>query len=369
MTLRARSVVLAAVLALACASGPSSGAYPRPVPRTWDRGFNFTTWSPDSYASPAAVAALRDLRATGANAIALIPTWYQASPTAVTIAPDGNRSPTDRSIATIVGQAKALGLKVFLRPQVDDEGDTPRYDFHPSSLRAWFASYRRFIYHYARLADALGVDLLSVGAEYHRLDGPRDTARWLQVIAGVRRRFHGPLTYGANSGDAWDQIGFWRALDVIGIDAYFALTTPGTPAPGVATIVDRWRTFTDQSRRTYHYLGAMRALAARYHKWIVFTEVGYPSTTQALVQPWAPSGSYTGEPQRRAFEALFRAFSRECWFRGMYIWDWRTNPTAGGPGDADYTPQRKPAQATISRWYHAIGSVSPSAGPRGRCAW
>jgi hypothetical protein len=313
-----------------------------------------------------AAESLERARATGANAIALIPTWYQPSADATTIAPDPDQTPTDESIAVIVRRAQALGLKVFLRPVVDDVGSIPRLEFKPTSPSAWFASYRAFIYHYANLAEALGVDMMSVGHEFHQLDGRGFTADWLRVIAGVRRRYHGPLTYGANNSDAWTHIGFWRALDVIGIDAYFPLSTGG--APGVARLVRHWRTFADRSGVTHHYLGEMRDLSARLHKRIVFTEVGYPSTTEGLVQPWTPTGSYASEPQRRGFEALFRALGRACWFAGVYIWDWRTDPAAGGPGNTNYTSQGKPAEATIRRWFQSRPPVARKRSRRARAA-
>lgn len=356
-------MILASVVALLCGGGASA----RTTPDDWVRGFNFTDWSPDFYASPTAAESLRQLQATGANAVALIPTWYQASRKATTIAPDSQLSPTDQSIAAIVARAKAAGLRVFLRPVVDSEGITPRFDFDPASPQAWFRSYRRFIDHYATLAQTLGVDMLSVGHEYHRLDGPRFTTSWRRVIAGVRRRFHGPLTYGANSDDAWTHVRFWDDLDVIGIDAYFSLSTGHTL--GVPRIVSHWRKFTDRRGTTHRYLNAMATLSRRDHKPIVFTEVGYPSTRDALVKPWNPGKSYDAVSQQRAFEALFRALADKCWFRGLYIWDWSANPAAGDPRDADHTPQGKPAAHTIQDWFTAsTPRAAGAARRRARCS-
>jgi hypothetical protein len=199
--------------------------------------------------------------------------------------------------------------------------------------------------------------MLSVGHEYHRLDGPDHTADWLRVIAGVRQRFHGELTYGANSDDAWTHIGFWPALDVIGVDAYFPLSTGG--APDVVDIVHAWGSFTDGGG-AHHYLADMAALSERFGKPIVFTEVGYASTPDALVRPWTSGGAYAAAPQQRAYEALFSALHDRCWLRGTYIWDWPADPTAGGPGDGGYTPRGKPAEATIRRWYSQPGPRGPT---------
>lgn len=364
--MRARLIVVVAVVAaLLVVSSRGGGAPTIGVPADWIKGFNFTNWSPHSYGRAGAAKSLRRLRATGADAIALIPTWYQSSPQATRIAPDRRRSPTDHSIAVAVRRAKAAGLRVFLRPVVDDQGHTPRLDFVPASPQAWFQSYRAFIYHYARLARRLRVNMLSVGHEYHRLDGPGFTGSWLKVIAGVRRRYHGPITYGANGDDAWTHIGFWKALDVIGIDAYFALSTGDNPS--VSQIVSRWHEFTDAGGTTHRYLDRMGALSRRYHKPIVFTEVGYPSTPDALAEPWVSGRSYAADQQERGFEALFQALAGKCWFRGLYIWDWSTDPSAGGRGDGDYTPEGKPAARTIRRWFTT--SAPSTAGRRpARCS-
>ena len=121
---------------------------------------------------------------------------------------------------------------MFLRPAVDTKDRTARAALRPRSVRAWFRSYRRFIQHYASLAERLDVDMLSVGLEYRSLDGPAHAADWRRVIRAVRARFSGSLTYGANGADAWTRVRFWDALDLIGIDAYFPLSKGGSPRQG-----------------------------------------------------------------------------------------------------------------------------------------
>ena len=155
------------------------------------RGFNFTTWWQDEYASPQAAESLTELAATGANSVALVPSWYQRSRRSTEIAPDADRSPTDESVAVAVARARELGLRVFLRPTVESRDRTPRAELRPRSARAWFRSYRRFILHYAQLAQRLGVDMLSVGSEYRSLDGPDRARSWRRVIAMRPSRLRG----------------------------------------------------------------------------------------------------------------------------------------------------------------------------------
>ena len=92
-----------------------------------------------------------------------------------------------------VTRAKRLGLRVFLRPTVETGDGTPRAELHPRSTRAWFRSYRRFIEHYASLAQRLGVDMLSVGLEYQSLDGPGNARRLAPRDRGGPSPLHGAV--------------------------------------------------------------------------------------------------------------------------------------------------------------------------------
>jgi hypothetical protein len=317
------------------------------------RGFNFTTWWHDEYASPHAARSLSQLAGTGANSVALVPSWYQRSRRSTRIGPDADRSPTDQSLAIAVARAQDLGLQVFLRPTVETQDGTPRAELRPRSPSAWFRSYRRFIRHYARLAQRLGVDMLSVGLEYRSLDGPSHARSWRRVIRTVRARFNGRLTYGANGADAWTRVRFWGALDVIGVDAYFPLSDRGTPS--AAQIARRWGRFTDRFGVTHRYLGQMRSLARAHRKPIVLTELGYPSSVRAAAKPWSTGGRYSGAAQRRALDGAFRALSRQRWFAGLYIWEWNVDPRSGGRGDTGHTPQGKPAERSIASWFRRLG--------------
>lgn len=52
---------------------------------------------------------------TGANAVALTPTWYMADKKASVIAPT-DATPTDDSLRLIIRRAKALGLRPMSSP-------------------------------------------------------------------------------------------------------------------------------------------------------------------------------------------------------------------------------------------------------------
>ena len=57
---------------------------------------------------------------------------------------------------------------------------------------------------------------------------------------------------------------------------------------------------------------------------------------------------------RGASQLLLRGFSSilgKPWFAGLFFWNWQTNPVSGGPGDLGYTPQNKPAQEILQKFF------------------
>ena len=101
----------------------------------------------------------------------------------------------------------------------------------------------------------------------------------------------------------------------------------------------------------------MGALAARHRKPVVLTELGYPSATDAAATPWKKGGRYSGAAEQRALDGRLKALARQPSFAGLYVWEWRADPAAGGPGDAGHTLQGKPAERAIAAWYG--GSLAP----------
>jgi hypothetical protein len=43
------------------------------------------------------------------------------------------------------------------------------------------------------------------------------------------------------------------------------------------------------------------------------------------------------------------------WFLGAQFWLWRSAPDAGGMTDYSFTPQGKPAEAVMRKWYAWYG--------------
>ena len=98
-------------------------------------------------------------------------------------------------------------------------------------------------------------------------------ADWRRLIAKVRAEFDGPLVYSANF-DSWDGIGFWDALDFIGVSAYFPLSDRADPSLG--ELEAGW----DRA------LGPLEAASKRWGRPVLLTETGFPSIASAARAPW-----------------------------------------------------------------------------------
>lgn len=298
-------------------------------------------WWRDDYLAPSLGAQLDVLKSSGVDWVELTARWYQAERNSTGIAPHDERSPSDASLRHAIALARGRGLKVFLKPQLDLLGDGWRGEIGMTSdenWAAWFASYTRFIEHYAVLARESQVDLFSVAVELDATRG-RD-ADWRKVIAAVRAVFPGPLTWAANWGREID-IRFWDALDFVGIDEYALLEArDGASDPDLRRMA--------QQRRE-----GLRRFAAEVRKPVLFTEIGERSVSRAAVpaSDWRGHGAVDLERQQRLVRMWIEVFRDEPWLAGTFWSGWLTTPPGDPAENDDFTPQGKPAWKLIEQFY------------------
>ncbi len=303
-----------------------------------DRGVNLTGYQPDVFPSPTAAGQLDAIAATGATTVSIVITWYEQNKTSNDVQPDGAKSATDDGVRTLAAAAASRGLTVALKPHVDVLDGTFRGEIAPSDPAAWMRSYTGFVTHVADLAASVGAGTLVVGTELQTLSGRTDD--WRALIAQVRQKFHGRLTYAANWVDEAERINFWDALDIIGIDAYMPLVKDNAD-PTVRALVQGW-----QQWRT-----RLEKLSGKVDRSVLFTELGYASRLGAAEQPSQEgSGAISQPAQARLYEAAFRVWRDVSWFAGIWWWDW---PGDGGDPARDagsYPPVGKLAESTLTRW-------------------
>lgn len=258
---------------------------------------------------------------------------------------------SDEGLAATARLAQARGLKTLLRPHLwltdapDGKwlGDVAMAS--ETDWTRWFESYRRFILHYAELAQAERIELLSVGAELSTTTARE--ADWRRVIAEVRRVYSGKLTYAANWHREFEQIRFWDALDFIGIQAYFPLGDQERPS--LEELAAAWRP----------HVAAIERVQRRFAKPVLFTEIGYRSAAGAAARPWEwparsrePAAEAELAFQADLYEAFFRTFWDRPWFAGAYFWKWFPGlERAARPPGREFSPQNKPAENVLARWY------------------
>jgi len=317
------------------------------IPGEFQKGIDYAAWWQGQYSTTSADQSLNKLNATGAKWLGLVVTGYQETITSTVITYTLPRTPTDSDLVHVITQAHSLGMRVMLKPHLDLNNDHAHWRGQigtafttEAEWETWFASYRDFIAHYASLAQANGVEQFCVGTELVGTTGRE--ADWRQVISDVRSLFSGPITYASNHSSEETSIQWWDAVDYIGVDAYYPLTSKNDPT--LAELKAAWVTPTL----------ALENLSRQYNnKPIIFTEIGYRSVdgTNQHSWEWQAGGTIDLQEQADCYLAALETFWGKSWFRGIYWWYWSTNPDQGGPEDMDYTPHNKPAETVLRNYY------------------
>lgn len=288
---------------------------------------------------PVAAASFGQLAQTGANTVALIPFLRQSSPAAEKL--EYSPAVSDAQLLAAVVQAKQAGLRVVLKPQILLEGSWAG-EIKPAQAANWFASYRDKILHYAQLAEAQQLEMLVIGTELRELD---TRPEWAALIAEIRRIYRGKLTYAAHGIEGATAFAHWDKLDVIGVTLY--------PALGDSVHRAAMRPAVTQT------VQALQALQQRYHQPVLVTEVGIRSLSGAQRTPWdwsVPGCTAPADAKLQAdvLDLWLTALSGQPWLAGVLVWNWSSDPYAGGRQDRDYTVQNKPAQSVLECHWRGV---------------
>ena len=257
------------------------------------------------------------------------------------------RTQTDEDVIFAVRKAKSLGLKVCLKPMVDclDRSWRARIDFpreNPMYLERWFASYTRFMLHYAALAERLGCEMLCTGREMAGMD--KNSKHCRQVIEEVRGVYSGLIMHNINHGDElrFDWLG---AVDVIGISAYYPVTVPQDRS--IEMMRKSWQ---------YHF-ERVRKCHEKYGLPVMFAEIGVRNEQGCTGYPW----DFRNRPELPADEREQADFYRtameisweEPWFAGYFWWDWKAKlpPEDKAHENRDFTVYGKQAEQVLREFY------------------
>lgn len=267
------------------------------------------------------------------------------------------------SLAAWSRAARGLGLRVVFRARLAVQDGSNSLAVGVREARdwsKWFDEYRAFVISMARQAAAVRADLFVVG-----VDLPRTTHRteeWRRLIAASRRAFDGPLVYGAADLQEAERIEFWDLLDLVGLQFYEVLARPGDddptprPRPSVWSAADEDSVAVAELTRALEApLQRLRAVAERWQRPALLTEVGYRSVQEAWTHPRADLDSpdrASELDQRRAYAAMGRHLARHPWLRGALWWGYGDAPN-GAEGERrwarGFSPRGKPAEVELSR--------------------
>lgn len=269
---------------------------------------------------------------------------------------DGWYSESHRGIRALAHQADSLGMGIILKPHIwiggyDEAQDRSEIGFETEAAWGrWETSYRRFLMVYARLAAEVDADALVLGTELSNVAKTRP--QFFRALADtVRTVYDGDLTYAANWHDEYQKIAFWDALDYVGVQAYFPISDG--PNPSLDTLRAHWQ----RHRR------ALAQVHRRTDRPVLLTEIGYRSARTTAEAPWrwpereSESVHADSVLQAQCYRAFFSAMDRAPWFAGAIIWKW--HPRASRQRSTDFTPQGKPAERVLYRWFTGTGPDVP----------
>ena len=249
---------------------------------------------------------------------------------------------TLKGIEHTVRLAKKDGLSVMLKPHIwmhygwigDFETTTD------AELEQFKSTYTDYIMEFAELSESLNIEVFCIGVELKKMV-VKHPHFFVDLIKEVKKVYSGKLTYAANW-DNYQNITFWKALDYIGIDAYFPVSESKTPSYQACYI--GWKSHFD----------AMKNLSVSTNKKVIFTEFGYRNIDYTAKEPWneKANSTFNSPAQINAYRAIFARFWGESWFAGGFIWKWFPNHTkTGGTNNNRFTPQNKPVEKIIKTFY------------------
>ena len=301
---------------------------------TWGmQGANFLQSASAPWGSPQAAQSLARLRDTGADWVAFVPFLDLRDAASCDLAWSSHYNLA--ALRSVIRQARGLDLRVALKPQIlvpgSWAGEIAAHD--EAGWSCWFSAYQALLLPLARLAEAEGVELFVAGTELKRTE---TRPQWQALLRSLRAVFNGRLSYVFHAPEDVAKFSALAQLDWVGLSLYPRLGR----SPAEAFRATAWQRFK---------LGRW-ARAQTRPVWIA--EVGIPSRAGAGEAPWLWDDRRAGrrEPDP-AYQATALAYWLEAlsggWNRGTLIWNWFSDPQAGGPLDTDFTPQNKPAEAVL----------------------
>jgi hypothetical protein len=303
------------------------------------------------YGTDAGRAALDEARALGATWVAITPfgrVWdLRGGGVDLTFEEPVEQNTLD--VLTAMRDAHERGLKVLLVPHLWVETGGWRALIDPGDDEGWAhwaASYRRFVLHWAEVAALGDAEMFSVGVELRSWVTTARAPSFSEIIAEVRARYPGLLTYSANWDDAQHTV-ILGELDVIGVNGFYPLTDKESAS------------YEDLSKGGDRVARELAELARAWHKPVLLTEMGYTARANPALRPWEwPDGMRDVQIDQRAqalaYRALLAPLLEEDWCAGFFAWRTYADPEdVSQEAEWGFSPRGKLAELTLRDAYAA----------------
>jgi hypothetical protein len=254
---------------------------------------------------------------------------------------DPDLTPDRQRIEAFAELAHRRGMSTGLNPLLDEESlaitNNWRGSLEPTDPEAWFRSYADLAAWFADVARRGRFQTYNIGTEFESLD---EDPRWQSVLASVRSRFQGTVSYamaGSRVSDP-DPPLVAANVDQVGINAWYeASLADSSKGKDLRTAYAPWRAM-------------IRRFAATLKAPIVFTEAGSPSQAGAYRLPTrvTPGVPADGSAQRATYGAICDLAHRVN-SRGVLWWATTLDPPARPEEDTGFDPLGKPAQRVVRR--------------------
>jgi glycosyl hydrolase family 113 len=250
---------------------------------------------------------------------------------------------TSEGIKKDIEICKRAGFKIMLKPHVWISHGAYTGDFELETELDWSKfeeSYSTYILEFAKIAENQHVEIFCIGTEWRKFIQIRPQF-WKSLIKELRKIYTGKLTYASNW-DEYKETPFWQQLDYIGINSYFPLTEKANPS--LSELKLKWLPITAE----------LKKFSASQRRLILFTEYGYRSIIGTTIKPWESSTStaVSMNEQEIALSAQYHNTWAESWVAGGFLWKWFNNHRErGGVENDGFTPQNKPAELVIKKYY------------------
>lgn len=196
----------------------------------------------------------------------------------------------------------------------------------------WFASYDEFVVELAKTAQEVGAEMFCLGCEMVGTDHRAD--EWRDLIAQVRKVYHGPLTYNCDKFQE-HHVTWWDAVDAISSSGYYPI---------------------DQLEEHFQ---RVETVAEKFNKPFFFMESGCPSRegSEYIPNNWNYGGEQSNEAQARWYQAYTDMLIKHPKIRGSVWWDWsaiRLYPIETAATNNGYCTYGKPAEKILQAYSRAI---------------